>query len=107
MKAPKKIAVAGATGRGGPPLVDVLPGRGHDVVQISRSQGVDVVTAKGLDAALEGVDLVIDAATGPESEEEAATRFFTTSARNLIDHGQRAGVKHIVVLSIIGTDKFA
>src|SRR5207248_173117 len=85
MQAPKKIAVAGATGRVGHQLVDVLSGRGHDVVEISRSQGVDVITAEGLDVALEGVDLVIDAATGPEPEEEAATRFFTTSAHNLME----------------------
>ena len=38
-----KIAVTGATGRLGSQVVDVLDGRGHEVVPISRSNGVDVV----------------------------------------------------------------
>ena len=35
-----KIAVAGASGRVGPHLVDVLAERGHEVVPISRTHGV-------------------------------------------------------------------
>ena len=38
-----KIAVAGATGRVGRHVVEVLEERGHDVVAISRSNGVDVI----------------------------------------------------------------
>ena len=60
-----KIAVAGATGRVGRHIVDVLHGGGHDVVAISRSNGVDVITGDGLAAALEGVETVIDVTTGP------------------------------------------
>ncbi len=33
----QKIAVTGATGRVGSPLVEILTERGHDVVPISRS----------------------------------------------------------------------
>ena len=62
MQSPRKIAVAGATGRVGRHTVDVLRERGHDVVPMSRSQGVDVITGDGLAAALAGVDCVIDAA---------------------------------------------
>ena len=43
-----KIAVAGATGRVGRHVVDVLEARGHDVVAMSRSTGVDVITGNGL-----------------------------------------------------------
>jgi len=64
MYAAKKFAVAGATGRLGRHIVDRLERDGHDVVAMSRSQGVDLVTGEGLDAALDGVDVVIDAATG-------------------------------------------
>jgi uncharacterized protein YbjT (DUF2867 family) len=39
-----KIAVTGATGRLGTPLVEILTEQGHDVVEISRSKGVDVIT---------------------------------------------------------------
>ena len=78
-----------ATGRVGHHTVDVLQARGHDVVPMSRSQGVDIITGKGLAAALAGVDCVIDAATGPSPEQQAATAFFTTAARNLHQAGQR------------------
>jgi len=101
-----RIAVAGATGRVGRHVVDVLEADGHEVVAISRSHGVDVITGDGLAAALDGVDCVIDTATGPSAEQAAATEFFTTAARNLQEVGSQAGVRRIVVVSIIGTDKF-
>ena len=106
MDARRKIAVAGATGRLGRHVVEVLEARGHDVVRMSRSSGVDVVTGDGLDAALTGVDAVIDAATGPSPDERAATDFFTTAARNLHEAGARAGVQRMAVVSIIGIDRF-
>jgi uncharacterized protein YbjT (DUF2867 family) len=101
-----KIAVAGATGRVGRHVVDVLTERGHDVVPISRTHGVDVVTGEGLADALVGVESIVDAATGPSPEREAATQFFTTAASNLQEAGERAGVARIVVVSIIGCDRF-
>ena len=107
MDARRKIAVAGATGRLGRHVVEVLEARGHDVVRMSRSSGVDVVTGDGLDAALTGVEAVIDAATGPSPDERAATDFFTTAARNLHEAGARAGVQRMAVVSIIGIDRFA
>jgi uncharacterized protein YbjT (DUF2867 family) len=106
MQPSKKIAVAGATGRVGHHVVDLLEARGHDVVPISRSQGVDVITGDGLAEALTGVECVIDAATGPSPEQQAATTFFTTATRNLQEVGQRAGVQRMVVVSIIGSDRF-
>jgi uncharacterized protein YbjT (DUF2867 family) len=102
----RRIAVTGATGRVGSHVVEILTQRGHDVVPIARSEGVDVITGEGLDAALAGVDTVIDAATGPSPDEEQATAFFTTSARNVQRAGAAAGVRRIVVVSIIGIDKF-
>jgi uncharacterized protein YbjT (DUF2867 family) len=101
-----KIAVTGATGRVGTPLVDILEERGHDVVPIARSRGVDVVSGEGLDEALPGAEIIIDAATGPSPDQQAATEFFTASARNLQRAGAAAGAKRIVVVSIIGIDKF-
>jgi nucleoside-diphosphate-sugar epimerase len=102
-----KIAVAGATGRVGRQVADVLEAEGHDVVPMSRSGGVDVITGDGLADALTGVDTIIDVATGPSSEQEPATEFFTTAARNLQEAGERAGVPHMGVVSIIGTDRFS
>ena len=63
-----------------------------------------MITAAGLGEALDNVGSVVDAATGPSAEQQAATEFFTTAARNL----QRAdvGVQRIVAASIIGCDRF-
>ena len=106
LQTPMKIAVAGATGRVGRHVVDVLKAEGHDVVAMSRSSGVDVVTGQGLALALTGVECIIDAATGPSPDQKAATEFFTAAARNLHQAGERAGVRRMVVVSIIGTDRF-
>jgi uncharacterized protein YbjT (DUF2867 family) len=105
MNAKSKIAVAGATGRVGRHVVEVLETEGHDVVAIARSRGVDVITGEGLDDALAGVEVIVDAATGPSPDEQAATEFFTTAARNLQAAGERAGVRRIVAVSIIGVDR--
>jgi uncharacterized protein YbjT (DUF2867 family) len=102
-----KIAVAGATGRVGRHVVDLLEDEGHDVVAMSRSSGVDVVTGEGLAEALAGVECVIDAASGPSPDQQAATEFFTAAARNLHASGERAGVRRMVVVSIIGCDRFS
>ncbi len=102
----QKIAVTGATGRVGSHLVEILAQRGHDVVSIARSKGVDVVSGEGLDEALAGAETIIDTATGPSPDQEEATAFFTGSARNLQRAGAAAGAKRIVVVSIIGIEKF-
>jgi uncharacterized protein YbjT (DUF2867 family) len=101
-----KIAVAGATGRVGRHVVDVLTERGHDPVAMSRATGVDVITGEGLAEALAGVECIVDVATGPSPNRREATEFFTTSARNLHEAGQGAGVQRIVVVSIIGIDQY-
>jgi uncharacterized protein YbjT (DUF2867 family) len=103
----QKIAVVGATGRAGRHVVEALEAGGHDAVRISRADGVDVITGKGLAGALQGVDVIVDVATGPSPEEQAATEFFTTAAENLQREGARAGVKRIVVASIVGVDRFS
>src|SRR5947207_14895815 len=57
--------------------------------------------------ALAGVECIVDTATGASPDQEAATDFFTTAARNLQEAGARAGVRRIVVVSIIGCDRFS
>jgi uncharacterized protein YbjT (DUF2867 family) len=101
-----RIAVIGATGTIGAHLVDLLEEQGHDVARISRSHGVDVVTGSGLEAALEGAEVVVDAASSPSPEERAATEFFRAAARNLQEAGARAGARRLVLVSIIGIDAF-
>src|SRR5688500_14442513 len=107
MQVRRKIAVAGATGRVGSHVVEVLEAQGHDVVAMSRSRGVDVVSGDGLAQALSGVECIIDVATGPSPDQATATEFFAAAARNLHEAGLRAGVQRIIVVSIIGIDKFS
>jgi uncharacterized protein YbjT (DUF2867 family) len=106
MQRKSKIAVAGATGRAGRHTVEMLEARGHEVVPMSRTTGVDVITGDGLAGALTGVDCVVDVTTGPSPEEAAATEFFTAAARNLHEAGTTAGVRRMVIASIIGCDRF-
>ena len=107
MQTPTKIAVAGATGRVGRYVVEALQAGGHEVVPIARSLGVDVITGDGLADALTGVACVIDAATGQSPDLTEATEFFTTAAQNLHQVGQQAGVQRMIVVSVIGIDKFS
>ena len=102
-----KIAVAGATGRLGRHVSEVLAERGHEVVHMSRATGVDIITGAGLDAALNGVEVIVDAATAPSPEQRPATEFFVTAARNLQQAGVRAGARRAVVVSIINIDRSA
>jgi uncharacterized protein YbjT (DUF2867 family) len=106
MQTRMRIAVVGATGRVGHHVAEVLAERGIEVVPIARSLGVDVITREGLAEALAGADAVVDASTWPTPDEAEATRFFTTAAANLHELGSAAGVRRLVIVSIIGTDHF-
>ncbi|MEU0091066.1 NAD(P)H-binding protein [Kribbella sp. NPDC006257] len=104
MQKTSKIAVVGATGRVGRHVVRVVEEHGYQVVPISRSTGVDVITGDGLVEALDGVEVIIDVSSTPSPQEEAATEFFTTTAANLHQAGHKTGVRRMVVVSIIGID---
>ncbi|MCA2220883.1 SDR family oxidoreductase [Nonomuraea aurantiaca] len=100
-----RIAIAGATGNIGALTVAALERGGHEVVRISRSLGVDLVTGDGLDDALAGVEAVIDATNGPATDEAETVAYFGTATRNLLSAEERAGVRHHVLLSIVGIDR--
>jgi hypothetical protein len=92
-------------------VVELLEAGGHDVVPMSRSTGVDVVTGERLAEALAGVECVIDAASGTARGRQrlapqAASEFFTASAHNLHEIGQKAGVQRMVEVSVLGIDHF-
>lgn len=99
-----KIAVAGGTGVVGSHVVTAAQAGGHETVVLARSVGVDVFSGSGLGESLVGVDAVIDVANTVTLSAKPAIRFFETSTRNLIEAGQRAGVRHHVVMSIVGID---
>jgi uncharacterized protein YbjT (DUF2867 family) len=102
-----RIAVAGATGRVGRHVVDVATERGHEVVPMARATGVDVITGDGLAEALAEANVIIDTATSPSPDQETATQFFTTASANLHEAGTKAGVRLMVVVSIIHVDQLA
>jgi uncharacterized protein YbjT (DUF2867 family) len=100
-----RIAVAGATGHIGRLTSAALERDGHEVVGISRSMGVDLLSGDGLDEALAGVDAVVDATNGPAGNRKEAVAYFGATTRNLLAAEQRAGVRHHVLLSIVGIDR--
>jgi uncharacterized protein YbjT (DUF2867 family) len=76
--------------------------RSHEVVAISRSGGVDLMTGAGLDEAPRGADVVANVTT---LSRKASVAFFEAETRNLLAAEERAGVRHRVVLSIVGVDR--
>lgn len=100
-----RIAVAGGTGLTGRQTVEAIRRSGHDAVVLARSVGVDLVTGDGLADALVGVDAVIDVTNTRILDREEARAFFATTTRQLLAAEQRAGVRHHVVLSIVGVDR--
>jgi uncharacterized protein YbjT (DUF2867 family) len=99
-----RIAVVGATGRIGGLATAALERDGHEVVRISRSTGVDLRTGDGLDAALDGVDAVIDSTNTSSNDAAEILDFFGSATRTLLAAEHRAGVQHHVLLSIVGID---
>ncbi|KQY10432.1 MULTISPECIES: SDR family oxidoreductase [Massilia] len=101
------IVVIGGTGLIGSKLVTLLRARGHEALAASPNSGVNTLTGEGLDAALEGCDVVVDVANSPSFADDAVLDFFTTSGRNLLAAARRAGVRHHVALSVVGTQRLA
>ena len=75
------------------PAVSFLERDGHDVVRISRSLGVDLITGQGMDAALEAVDAVVDAISSPPISPAETVTYFGTTTRNLLAAEENAGVR--------------
>jgi uncharacterized protein YbjT (DUF2867 family) len=100
-----RVAVVGATGRIGTNTVRALEGTGHQAVPIGRGSGVDAYTGSGLDEALRGVDALIDTSNTRSQDEAEIVDFFGTVTANLLAAEQRSGVRHHVLLSIVGIEK--
>ena len=101
------ILVTGGTGTLGRQIVPRLREAGHAVRVLSRSaragsDGVDYVTGdldtgKGIDAAVGGVEVVVHCAGSSKGD--------GTKARHLVDAAARAGVRHVVHISVVGADR--
>ncbi|TVT48923.1 SDR family oxidoreductase [Amycolatopsis rhizosphaerae] len=98
-----KIAVIG-TGLIGGQVVRRLTEAGHEATGHSRATGVDLLTGAGLDDAVSGATVVVDVTNSPTFD-EASVDFFRTSVTNLLAAAGKAGVRHVVVLSIVGVDR--
>ena len=97
-----RIAIAGATGLIGSQLTALARKEGHDVVEISREAGIDLLAPDGLAEVLAGADAVVDVTACPMDQ---AGTFFPAVARNLGGAATAAGVRRSVVLSIVGVDR--
>ncbi len=100
-----KIVVIGGSGLIGSKLVSRLRQVGHEVVAASPNTGVNTITGEGLAEALAGAQVVVDVANSPSFEAKPALEFFETSGRNLLAAEAKAGVKHHLALSVVGTDR--
>lgn len=107
------VLVTGGTGTLGRHLVRELEERGYVPRVMSRSEPpnrspapewarADLGTGEGLEAALEGVDAVLHAAT-------SSTNFREVDVEGTIEHlipaMRSAGVRHVVFPSIVGADE--
>jgi len=100
-----RIAIAGATGAVGNHVVNVAHERGHSVVALSRSAGVDLFSSARVTSALEGVRAVIDVASISTTSLRASENFCSNSTMNLLTAGVQAGVDHHLALSILNAEK--
>jgi uncharacterized protein YbjT (DUF2867 family) len=106
---PREVLVTGATGTLGRKLVGAATAAGHHVRALSRRShagytGVhwwksDLLANTGVDAAVEGVDVVVHCATQGTRDKDV------TSTENLITAARKAGVGHIIYVSIVGIDR--
>lgn len=100
-----KILVIGGTGLIGTEVSKKLITEGHEVIIGAPSKGVDVISGKGLVEALKGTEVVIDLSNSSSPDDETALNFFRSAGKNLVSYEKEAGVKHHLVLSIVGTDR--
>jgi uncharacterized protein YbjT (DUF2867 family) len=105
----REVLVTGATGTLGRKVVGSATAAGHHVRAMSRRSHVgytgvhwaqgDLLAGTGVDAAVEGVDVIVHCATQGTRDKDV------TSTQNLITAARRAGVAHIIYVSIVGIDR--
>src|SRR5215216_2795927 len=98
-----KIVVIGGTGLIGSKVIKLLSAHGHDAAPAAPQTGVNTLTGDGLDDALVGADVVVDVSNSPSFADDDVMSFFVTSTTNILEAEKRAGVKHHVALSVVGT----
>jgi uncharacterized protein YbjT (DUF2867 family) len=102
-----RLLVTGGTGTLGRLVVPRLLEAGATVRVLSRrdhgpGDGVeyvtgDLATGQGVDAALDGAEVVVHLAGSSKGDED--------KARNLVRAASRAGTRHLVFISVVGADR--
>ena len=105
--ATRTILVTGGTGTLGRLVVPKLRDAGAEVRVLSRhgheaEEGVefvtgDLATGEGVEAAVEGAEIVVHLAGSTKGDEE--------KARNLVKAASKAGARHLVYISVVGADR--
>jgi uncharacterized protein YbjT (DUF2867 family) len=105
----RDVLITGATGTLGRKLVGAATAAGHQVRAMSRhshvgytgvhwSQG-DLLANTGVEAAVDGMDVIVHCATQGTRDKDV------TSTENLVTAARKAGVPHIIYVSIVGIDR--
>ncbi|WP_421367985.1 SDR family oxidoreductase [Agrobacterium tumefaciens] len=100
-----RIVVAGASGLIGSRVVRILRQAGHDVVEVSRGHGVDIMDAGRLLEIARGASVLIDVTHAGSFGSDDALRFFRQAGRNLLKVSAAVGVRNYVLLSLTATDR--
>ena len=119
-----KIVVIGGAGLVGSKVVEKLKQKGIDAVAASPDAAVYMMSGEGPVGALAGAEVVVDVASAPSFEDQAAwdffqiagenlaagevadaINFFRTAHENLAAAELAAGVNHHIALSVVGTDR--
>lgn len=101
----KRVVIVGGTGLIGSRVVRLLRAAGHDAVPAALDTGVNTLTGAGLADVMQGADVVVDVSNSPSFEEHAIREFFEQSGRNIARAEAAAGVRHHLLLSIVGADR--
>ncbi|ADB30899.1 NmrA family protein [Kribbella flavida DSM 17836] len=98
-----EFLVTGSSGQVGRPAAAALRARGADVLGLSRRGGpgavaADLLTGQGVDEALKSCGTVLHLAAGNNKRDLRLIGNLTAAAK-------RAGVGHVVLISIVGCDR--
>jgi uncharacterized protein YbjT (DUF2867 family) len=102
----RTVLVTGASGTLGSAVVPRLAEAGYPVRPMSRSArdgwvAADLRTGQGLAEAVRGVDVIVHLASSPGRPQQTDV----AGTRRLIEAARRAGVRHILYVSIAGVDR--
>ncbi|MGH8946074.1 MAG: SDR family oxidoreductase [Acidimicrobiia bacterium] len=101
------ILVTGGTGTLGRLVVARLRRKGYETRVLTRhggdgEEGVeyvtgDLATGEGIDVAVEGIEVIVHCAGSNKGDED--------KARHLVEAAERARVRHLVYISVVGADR--